>query len=58
LKVQPKSFGGSKVSGHPQGRVGGNAPLSVHDLFDAPWRDSDGQSQPVLGDSKRLEVLA
>ena len=36
LKIQPESFDGSEVAGHPKSRVGGDPPLSVHDLTDTP----------------------
>jgi hypothetical protein len=57
LKIQVGSFGGSEVAGHPKSRVGGDSPLSVHDLIDTPRSNPDGDRRPALGDAERLEVL-
>jgi len=57
LKVEPEPVGGREEAGQPQRGVGRDPALAVDDLVDPPPGDTDGDSQPVLGDLQRNEEL-
>ena len=57
LQVEPEPVGRREVSGQPQRGVCGDPALAADDLVDPPWGDTDGDSQPLLGDLQRDEEL-
>src|SRR5262245_39277459 len=57
LQVEPEPFRCPEVAGKPEGGVGADAPLAVHDLVDAPRRHADGNGDPVLGDAQGRQVV-
>ena len=48
LKAKPESFRRTKESGQPQGRIGGDGPLPLHDLIDPSGRNVNVFRQSVL----------
>jgi len=57
LEPEPKFGGYPEVLAQPQGGIGCNRTLPVHDSADPPWRYSDVPSQPIDADSHRLHEL-
>ena len=54
LQVHPEPFGGAEVACEPEGGIGADATLAVHDLVDASRRHPDGNGEAVLGDAERF----
>lgn len=48
LKAKPESFRHTKEPGQPQGRIGGDGPLPLHDLIDPSGRNVNVFRQSVL----------
>ena len=48
LKAKPESFRRTKEPGQPQGRIGGDGPLPLHDLIDPSGRNVNVFRQSVL----------
>jgi hypothetical protein len=55
LQVEPKSLACAKKPREPQGRIRSYVPLPMNNLVDAPSRDTNALSQPILADAHRRQ---